>query len=318
MNTITTNIASLTAARTLEVHTKNAANIMTELATGTKRLDRGASAVEHVRISTANNAVASISTALRGINDAISIVRAIDSAASRIQEKLIFMTTLATTITDTQLQGWLGDQGKVCLAMKEAEESIQDIANSFSWNGRNFMLGGGQNNHTTTAQTFNVQTGGSAADTVQLVFKSFDPRSAVDTDGNINGPNTPNLNEANGTDTHAYGNAAMYYRTNNEWAYLHLDNPTMAAESLRQLGMAIDGVVSERGRLGAYISRLETMADATISQKSNAVQARSQLIDSDYAQQAAALSKQQILREAATALLAQANRLPAGVLDLLQ
>ena len=321
MISLNTNIVSTKAYNALNLHRAHSAESLSELASGKKTLKHTLNSADYIRSANAANSIQSLGSVIRGVNDAISLVRSMDVAAEAIQNKLLHMQQLANTVTDTQQRGWLGDQGKICLAMRQAQDSIVDIANAFQWNGQNFLLGGGQNNSTTTTQNFSVRIGSASADTIQLTFKSFDPRSTVDTGGNINGPNLADLNATAGTDTHAYGDAALYYgggATVNRGRYLHVDDPTMAANALLQIGRAIDGITTERSRLSAYVSRLEEISDSTLSETTNTRKFRSQLLDAEYAAQSAALSKQQILQEVATAVLAQSNQMHLGMLELLK
>jgi flagellin len=91
----------------------------------------------------------------------------------------------------------------------------------------------------------------------------------------------------------------------------------MAANALLQLERALDGVTTERSRFSSYINRLENVAEESSSQSTNTKRLKSQLMDADYATRTAELSKQQILQEAATAVLAQSNRMHKGMVELL-
>lgn len=321
MIAINTNITSLAAYNALKSQNAATADMMTQLASGSRTFHKGSGSSSYVRAMNSMNAVHSLSATLDGINTAISLVRSIDTAASNIQEKLGHMQQLSMTITDTQDVGWTGDQGFVCRAMFQAQESIKDIALRFDFNGQNFMIGGGENNHTTTVRNFQVRTGETAGDTFNMAFKSFNPRSAVDTNGQYAAPraapNLPNLNATAGTDTHAYGDAAMYYGQSDQ-RYLHTDTPAITDHTMLQLDRAIDGVITERSRLAAYINRLGSAAETALSAKHQVRDTASRLMDTNYATKSAALAKSQILQEASTAMLAQANRFPAGVLDLIQ
>ena len=82
--------------------------------------------------------------------------------------------------------------------------------------------------------------------------------------------------------------------------------------------VAIDAITTERSNYGAAQNRFEaTIANLQISSESNAA-ARSRIVDADYAMETAALSRAQILQQAGTAMLAQANQIPNGVLQLLR
>lgn len=70
--------------------------------------------------------------------------------------------------------------------------------------------------------------------------------------------------------------------------------------------------------MGSYIDRLLHIADNLGNVSSNAVQSRSTIIDTDYAIETTALAKNQIIQQAATAMLAQANQHPQAVMALLK
>ena len=81
---------------------------------------------------------------------------------------------------------------------------------------------------------------------------------------------------------------------------------------------AIDDVTTARAGLGALQSRFEGVVTQLQSQNENIQAARSRIMDTDYAAETANLSKAQILQQAGTAMLAQANQLGSSVLTLLQ
>ena len=80
----------------------------------------------------------------------------------------------------------------------------------------------------------------------------------------------------------------------------------------------IDLLSTQRGRLGAYQNQLEYSVDNAIELSSNLAAARSRVMDTDYASETATLTKGQILQQAATAMLAQANQMPNVILSLLK
>jgi flagellin len=81
---------------------------------------------------------------------------------------------------------------------------------------------------------------------------------------------------------------------------------------------ALGQVTADRAELGAIQNRLDsTIANLTTTSE-NATGARSRILDADFAAESAALAKNQILQQAGTAILAQANQLSQGVLSLLQ
>jgi len=80
----------------------------------------------------------------------------------------------------------------------------------------------------------------------------------------------------------------------------------------------IDLISTQRGKLGAYQNQLEYSVNNTIELSANLSEARSRIVDTDYASETATLTKGQILQQAATAMLAQANQMPNVILSLLK
>ena len=81
---------------------------------------------------------------------------------------------------------------------------------------------------------------------------------------------------------------------------------------------AIDQVNSQRALLGASMSRLEYASDNLQNVAQNTSAARSRVLDADYAAETTELARTQIIQQAATAMLAQANQSQQAVLALLK
>ena len=88
--------------------------------------------------------------------------------------------------------------------------------------------------------------------------------------------------------------------------------------AIKQIDDALDQVNSARATLGAVQSRFETAVSNIAIQSENTAAARGRIVDADFAIETANLSRAQILQQAGTALVAQANQLPQQVLQLLQ
>ena len=99
---------------------------------------------------------------------------------------------------------------------------------------------------------------------------------------------------------------------------LSIDSASNAQKSIDVIDEAINTVNSQRGELGAINNRLEFSVDnlQSVSQQTSA--ARSRIVDADFAKESASLSRAQVLQQAGTAMLAQANSAPQQVLQLLQ
>ena len=99
---------------------------------------------------------------------------------------------------------------------------------------------------------------------------------------------------------------------------LTVDTQASSWVALKKIDSAIDQVNSARADLGALQSRFENSAANIDIQVENLSASRGRIVDADFAKETANLSRTQILQQAGTAMVAQANKLPQGVLALLQ
>jgi flagellin len=93
---------------------------------------------------------------------------------------------------------------------------------------------------------------------------------------------------------------------------------TLAASVITITDVAITAVSTQRATFGATSNRLTHAVDNLTNVKTNAEASRSRILDTDYAAATSELARTQIIQQAGTAMLAQANQLPQSVLALLQ
>jgi len=91
-----------------------------------------------------------------------------------------------------------------------------------------------------------------------------------------------------------------------------------ASDALRTFDGAINAVTSARAQLGAVQSRFESVVNNLDIAGENTAASRARIVDADYAKETAQLARQQILQQAGTAMVAQANSMPQQVLQLLK
>jgi flagellin len=91
-----------------------------------------------------------------------------------------------------------------------------------------------------------------------------------------------------------------------------------AVSAIKVMDAALDQLSNARGNLGAVQSRLEMLISNVDVVSENITAARGRLVDADFAKETAALARVQILQQAGTAMLAQANAIPQQVLQLLK
>jgi flagellin len=104
----------------------------------------------------------------------------------------------------------------------------------------------------------------------------------------------------------------------NKVADLDVTTFANATEALKTIDSALAFINGERAKLGALQSRFETTVSNLQITSENLSASRSRILDADFAAETAALSRAQILQQAGTAMVAQANQLPQGVLALLR
>ena len=91
-----------------------------------------------------------------------------------------------------------------------------------------------------------------------------------------------------------------------------------ASAAVTELEAAINGAAAERAKYGAYVSRLQHAADNLSNVSTNTAASKSRIADADYAAETTELARTQIISQASTAMLAQANQVKQTVLSLLQ
>jgi flagellin len=139
---------------------------------------------------------------------------------------------------------------------------------------------GSANSDTFTFQTLNTQTNGSGSDAAYTAV-------------------TTGLNLISSANTQGLYNTAFNTSSTN-------------------IDAAINAMNTQRATMGAQMNRLGYTSSALMSQATNMSQSRSAIIDTDFAAETAGLTKGQIMQQAATAMLAQANQMPNVILSLLK
>ena len=92
----------------------------------------------------------------------------------------------------------------------------------------------------------------------------------------------------------------------------------VASNAITRLDNTIADVSAQRATFGAVSNRLTHAIDNLTNVKTNAEASRSRILDTDYSVATSEMARAQIIQQAGTAMLAQANALPATVLALLQ
>ncbi|QEW07741.1 flagellin N-terminal helical domain-containing protein [Nitrincola iocasae] len=156
-----------------------------------------------------------------------------------------------------------------------------------------------------------IDAGGSVtvADAAGGVKLTSDSGSPISVDVNANGATVTGLLDANTTANGKFGAAVNS---------IDISTAAGAQKAIGIIDNALDTVNNLRGDLGAVNNRLEFTMNNLSSISQNVSAARSRIEDADFAVESANLSRSQVLQQAGTAMLAQANAQPQQVLSLLQ
>ena len=136
----------------------------------------------------------------------------------------------------------------------------------------------------------------------------------------IAGSNSPTVAAPTGGSENpgAYGSGALFFGAAGSEKRINITAATNSSQAIIELDRAINGAAAERAKYGAYMSRLQHASDNLSNVATNTAASRSQIADADYATETTELARTQIISQASTAMLAQANQVKQTVLALLQ
>ena len=334
MSVINTNISATLAANAIRRNDRAMETAMERLSTGL-RINSAKDDAAGLAVSTRMAAVVSgLQMASKNANDAISMLEVAEGATLEINNMLIRMRELAVqsasgTYSDT-------DREALNLEFGALIEEIDRIAKNTTWNTMSILDGGDANRVTSSAAqitSLNIQLGPDASQVMTLKLKSWVPSTAIDAQSDSAGAgangvdpsvdSTTNVGAFDSTVTTeranntAFGGGSLFYGTAPGTA-IDIKNSANSSHAITQLDKAILGASNERARYGAYMSRLEHSSDNLLNVAQNTDQSRSRIEDADYAIETSELARTQIISQAATAMLAQANQAKQNVLSLLQ
>jgi flagellin len=120
----------------------------------------------------------------------------------------------------------------------------------------------------------------------------------------------------------AYGQGSLFFNSNTlaspTATRINITAQANASQAITELDNAINGAAAERAKYGSYMSRLQHAADNLQNVATNTSASLSQIADADYATETTELARTQIISQASTAMLAQANQVKQTVLALLR
>ena len=288
MSVINTNVNSLIAQNAVNVNARALSSAMEQLSTG-KRINGSKDDAAGLSISQIMTAqIRGLNQAVRNANDGVSLLQTADGAMIEQTNMMQRMRELAVqsasdTVTPDQ-KVYLDKEYQALLA------EIDRIGAATQWNGKNLLDATGG---TAGAGTYVFQVGANASQSISVAL------GKARTDGILSTlASTKIVNDSTG--------AAPTTST------------TEATAAITAIDAALKASNNQRAAIGAGINQLTYAADNLTNISMNTAASRSRIEDTDYATASTELARTQIIQQAATAMLAQANQSPQSVLALLK
>ena len=295
MTVINTNTAASITANALTKNERAMSQAMERLSTGVRINNAGDDAAGLAISSKMTSQINGLNMAVRNANDAISLLQTADGAAIEISNMLQRMRELAVqgasgTITTS-------DRTALNTEFTALRDQIDEIANNTQWNGVAILNGNTTiHENQNTANQVNFHVGANASQTIVLDLGDF--------------------NLAAGAVTAAAGRSVGIYGA--DISSTALSSRSASNTAITTVNTAIAGVEAYRAKYGSTINRLEYAADNLANVSQNTSASRSRILDTDYAAETTELARSQIIQQAATAMLSQANQQAQSVLALLK
>ncbi len=285
---INNNLMAMNAQRYLGVNNNNIQKSIEKLSSG-YRINRAGDDAAGLSISEKMRAqIRGLKMASKNSQDAISLIQTAEGALNETHSILQRMRELAVQAATQTNEG-----EDVTAIQKEIDElvgEIDRIANTTQFNGKNILKDGDK---------LTFQIGANSGQILELTINSMN----ADKLGALEDPEDP--------DSDLTSLLTVKTDGDNDLA----QNPS---EAINVIDGAISMVSAERSKLGAYQNRLEHTINNLNTSAENLTAAESRIRDVDMADEMMEYTKNNILAQAATAMLAQANQAPQSVLQLLR
>lgn len=272
------NIAALNAWKTLSQTDNGMSKSLEKLSSGS-RINRAADDAAGLAISEKmRGQVNGLNQAIRNAQDGISMIQTAEGALSETHSVLQRMRELVVQAANTTLV--TSDRQKISTELDNLVKELDRIGNTTEFNTKKLLDG-----------TFSgkLQIGANSGQVMSIAIKTM-KASALSIYGSL---------------------VSVLSSKPTGSAY------TVASKYIKRLDKAISTVSTERSKLGAYQNRLDHTIANLQTASENLTAAESRIRDVDMASEMMSFTKHQILMQAGTAMLAQANQKPQSVLQLL-
>ena len=290
MAVVNTNVGATIAQNALMKNEREMNTAMERLSTGSRINGAKDDAAGLAISSRMTSQIRGLDMGIRNANDAISMLQTADGAMVEVTNMLQRMRELAIQASN----GTTTEDDRNYLNAEYANliSEMERIANNTQWNGRSILQGDA---NAAGDSTVKFQVGANGGQTVAVDFGD--------------------ISQSGGATFQAFSAAATTAAISAQTTASAITTGTAAVNAIDS---AITAVNTQRATFGAAVNQLTYAIDNLASVKVNAEASRSRVLDADYARETSELARTQIIQQAGTAMLAQANQLPQTVLSLLQ
>jgi flagellin len=276
---INTNINSLNAQRNAGMNGSSLSTAMQRLSSGL-RINSAKDDAAGLAIATRMDAqYRGMNVAVRNANDGISLAQTAEGGLQTLTDMVQRMRELAVQATNGTNQS--SDLSAINQEYSQLGTEIQRTLSSVQFNGQSLL---------DTTAGFDFQVGANSGQTISVASSS--------------------LSISSGDLSAAFGAGGA--------SAITTASPSANGANIDLLDKALTAINSARANLGAVQSRFTNTINFLNAAAENQAAAKGRIMDADFATETSNLSRSQILQQAGTAMIAQANQLPQGVLALLR
>ena len=292
-NSVNTNLMSLNTQRNLYTSNLGLATSIQRLSSGL-RVNSAKDDAAGLAIAERMNAqIRGSNVAIRNANDGISLSQTAEGALGKIGDSLQRMRELA--VQSANATNSSDDRENLQAEFKQLQDEINRVVNGTKFNNTFLFTG-------SSAFDFQVGAGTTSNDTVSIARSQLSGGTAG-TSGSLSA---------------ATSTAAVIATITGSASAITGSTAVAAKNAIKDIDVALDKLNAERATYGAAQNRFESVIGTLQISVENISAARSRIMDTDFAAETANLTRTQILTQAGTAMLAQANQAPQNVLSLLR
>jgi flagellin len=280
--TINTNVMSLNAQRNASANQSSMQTTMQRLSSGLRINTAKDDAAGLAIAERMNTQVRGMTVAVRNANDGISLSQVAESGIGTLTDILQRMRELAVqSINSTNTSS---DISALNQEYSQLGNELARIVSAVQFNGSTLF---------TNTAGYDFQVGATSGQTITIASACLNFQSAA-------------------------GLSSVMLGSTDAASALDFTTNSANAANLTALDLALDTVNAARAQLGAIQSRFEKTINFLQSGIENQSAAKGRIMDADFAQETSNLTRVQILQQAGTAMIAQANQMPQSVLQLLK